>query len=237
VGKLEDLSLLYTSLQQLFIMFRPPRLDEASIRSIDFNRTSRLMLQDMREETWGWVVYHTTYRSDPAFHKAIEILTSWIKRGVYKDFHECGLENPDPTPNDQLWARHQLTVIEKPATLDGASLDTVRGHFEGWVEARNKRDSWNKYRACLVIDEAAVQRLGEAMTPEEHREKHRKHCRAELPQWFLPAVEAFPEIEVGETDFEGWMNCSVSTLMRLWGFMDDGMYMEDASHEAEDGVF
>lgn len=124
MGKLEDLSLslLYTSLQQLFIMFRPPHLGEASIRPIDFNRTSRRMLQDMREKTWGWVVYRTTYRSDPAFRKAIEILTSWIERGVYKDLPECGLENPDPTPNDQPWARHQLTVIEEPATLDGCGV-------------------------------------------------------------------------------------------------------------------
>jgi ribosome biogenesis GTPase A len=57
-------------------MFGPPQLDEVTIRSIDFNRTSRRMLQDMREESWGWVVYRTTYSSDPAFHKAIEILTS-----------------------------------------------------------------------------------------------------------------------------------------------------------------
>ncbi|KAJ5414296.1 hypothetical protein N7509_000923 [Penicillium cosmopolitanum] len=87
------------------------------------------------------------------------------------------------------------------------------------------------------MDEAAVQRLCEAMTPEEHREKHREHCYAELQQWFLPAVESFPEIEEGETDFEGWMNYSIFTLMRLWELLDDGMYMEDASHEAEDGVF
>jgi hypothetical protein len=157
---------------QLSIMFGP--LDKATIRSIDFNRTSQL--QDMREETWGWVVYRTTYRSDPAFHKAIEILTSWIKAGVYEDLNEYGLENPDPTPNDQLWARHQLTVIEEGGTLDGASLDIVRGHFEGWVKAQDKQDTWNKYRACLVIDEAAVQRLGEAMTPEEHQEKHGERC-------------------------------------------------------------
>ncbi|KAJ5110603.1 hypothetical protein N7532_001138 [Penicillium argentinense] len=85
-------------------MFGPPQLDEATIRPIDFNRTS-------------------------PFHEAIEILTSWIKAGVYEDFHEYGLDNPDPTPNDQLWARHQLTVIEEPATLDGTSLDEVRGAF------------------------------------------------------------------------------------------------------------
>ncbi|KAJ5859428.1 hypothetical protein N7534_004705 [Penicillium rubens] len=206
-------------------MFGP--LDKATIRSIDFNRTSRCMLQDMREETWGWVVYRTTYRSDPAFHKAIEILTSWIKAGVYEDLNEYGLENPDPTPNDQLWARHQLTVIEEGARLTGLR----------WVKAQDKQDTWNKYRACLVIDEAAVQRLGEAMTPEEHQEKHGERRYTELRQWFLPAVEAFLELEEGETDFEGWMNCSVFNLIRLWTSLDDGMYMEDASNEVQDGVY
>jgi hypothetical protein len=34
----------------------------------------------------------------------------------------------------------------------------------------------------------------------------------------------------GETDFEGWMNCSVFNLIRLWTSLDDGMYMEDASN-------
>jgi hypothetical protein len=111
------------------------------------------------------------------------------------------LENPDPTPNDQLWARHQLTVIEEPGTLDGASLDTVRGHFEGWVKAQDKQDAWNKYRAYLVMDEVAAQRLGEAMTPEEHWEKHGKRCYTELRQWFLPAVEAFPGTRRGRDRF------------------------------------
>ncbi|OQE14170.1 hypothetical protein PENFLA_c040G03437 [Penicillium flavigenum] len=179
-------------------MFGLPQLDEATIRSIDFNRTSRRILQDMCEESWGWV---------------------------------------DPTPNDQIWARHQLTVIEEPGTLDGALLDTVRGHFEGWVKAQDKQDAWNKYRACLVMDEGAAERLGEAMTPEEHREKHGERCYTELRRWFLPAVEAFPELEEGETDFEGWMNCSVFNLIRLWTSLGDGMYMEDASNEVQDGVY
>ncbi|KAJ9210775.1 hypothetical protein DTO166G4_7640 [Paecilomyces variotii] len=220
-------------------MFGPPQLNEATINSIDFNRTSRRMLHDMREKTWGWVVYRTTYRSDPAFRAAIEILTSWIKAGVYEDLHEYGLgKNPDSTPNDQLWACHQLTVIEEPATLNEASFDAVRGHFEGWVEAQDKKDAWNKYRACLVMDEEAVQRLGEAMTPEEHREKYGERCYAELRKWFVPVVEAFPELgEEEETDFEGWMNCSVFNLIRLWTSLGDGMYMEDASNEVQDGVY
>jgi hypothetical protein len=76
-------------LNDFSIMFGPPQLNEATIRPIDFNRTSRGMLQDMREETWGWVVYRTNYSPDPAFHKAIEILTSWIKAGVYEDLRDA----------------------------------------------------------------------------------------------------------------------------------------------------
>ncbi|KAJ5676772.1 uncharacterized protein N7477_002405 [Penicillium maclennaniae] len=116
-------------------MFGPPQLDEATIRSIDFNRTSRRMLQDM-----GWVVYRTTYRSVPAFHSNRN--PHFLDQG--------GSLRRSPR------ARHQLTVIEELATLHGASLDVVRGHFEGWVEAQDKQDACNKYRACLVMDEAAV---------------------------------------------------------------------------------
>jgi hypothetical protein len=49
---------------------------------LDRDRLSRRMLANIHErhqESWGWVVYRTTYKSDPAFCKAINIINSWIK--------------------------------------------------------------------------------------------------------------------------------------------------------------
>lgn len=97
-----------------------------------------------------------TYRSGPASYKTIDVLSSWIKEAVYSDIRESGIENADPTPTDQLWARHKLTVIEDAATLDGASIDAVQTRFEAWGKAQGKRDRWPKYRACVVLDEDAV---------------------------------------------------------------------------------
>lgn len=68
--------------------------------SRDRERVSRRILADIRgrqQTSWGWVVYRTTYKSDPAFRKVIDIINSWIKQEVYQDLHTTGLQNADPT--------------------------------------------------------------------------------------------------------------------------------------------
>jgi hypothetical protein len=93
-------------------MYSIPGLNQITL---DRSRQSRQILADVRErrqESWGWVVYRTTYKSDPAFGKAISIINSWIKREVYQDMHTMGLQDADPTPNNELWACHRLTIME-----------------------------------------------------------------------------------------------------------------------------
>lgn len=41
------------------------------------------------------------------------------------------------------------------------------------------------------------------MTAEEHLEQYWLDCPDEAPEWFVPVVEAFPELDVGDPDFEG----------------------------------
>jgi hypothetical protein len=67
------------------IMYSIPGLNQSTL---DRNRQSRRILADVRErrqESWSWIVYRITYKSDPAFGKAIDIINSRIKREVYRD--------------------------------------------------------------------------------------------------------------------------------------------------------
>jgi hypothetical protein len=200
------------------------------------------MLADIRkrrQESWGWVVYRTTYKSDSAFCKAINIINSWIKQEVYDDLRHAGVQDPDPTPNDELWACHRLTIVEDSQTLNGATIEDVRSHFQSWVEGQGHKDTWNKYRVCMVIDEENLQLLSEVPSAEEHAEMHGLYCVEEIREWYVKVVEAFPDPEEteGVEEYKGWMNCSIYALVRLWRCMDDGINMVDLFCDIEDGVF
>ncbi|PLB55402.1 hypothetical protein P170DRAFT_432945 [Aspergillus steynii IBT 23096] len=205
---------------------------------IDNHRVSRQLLRLIRREaTWGYVVYRTTYtpESNTQFPKVLEMLETWIKREIYKDLND--LENADPAPNNEIWARHRFTVIEDENALNGATIDTVRAHFEQWVEDKCQRDMWNKYRICMVIDDDILQRLVDVPTPEQHAEQHGDGCLQEIEKWYVKVIEPFFDPYNAAQDYEGWMNCSVYVLVRLWHLMDAGMDMETWFSAAEDGVY
>lgn len=51
-------------------------LNEADRDWQDQNRASRRRLANLREETRGWVVYRTTYKSNAMFQRVIDIIRS-----------------------------------------------------------------------------------------------------------------------------------------------------------------
>jgi hypothetical protein len=217
-------------------MYSIPGLNQITL---DRSRQSRQILADVRErrqESWGWVVYRTTYKSDPAFGKAISIINSWIKREVYQDMHTMGLQDADPTPNNELWACHRLTIMEDPERLNGASIRDVRSHFESWVEGQGMRDRWNKYRVCMMIDDEVLELLvNEVPLAEEHKEMHGVRYVEEINTWYVKVIEAFPEADEGDEDYEGWMKCSLYTMVRLWSSMGDATNMVNFWYRIEDG--
>jgi hypothetical protein len=196
-------------------------------------------IHERRQESWGWVVYRTTYKSDSAFCRAINIINSWIKREVYKDLRYSGVQDPDPTPNDELWACHRLTIMEDSQIFNGATIEDVRSYFESWVEGQGQRDKWNKYRVCMVINEEIIQLLNEVPSAEEHVEMHGLYCMKEIKEWYVKVVEAFPDPDETEDveEYKGWMNCSIYALLRLWISMDDAINMADLFSNTENGVF
>jgi hypothetical protein len=143
------------------------------------------------------------------------------------------------TPNDELWACHRLTIIEDSQAFDSATIEDVRSHFESWVEGQGQRDKWNKYRVCMVIDEETLQLLNEVPSAEGHAEMHGLYCVKEVKEWYVKVIEAFPDPEEteGVEEYEGWTDCLIYALVRLWHSMDDAINMVVIFCNTEDGVF
>ncbi|CAI7586168.1 unnamed protein product [Penicillium manginii] len=156
---------------------------------------------------WGYVIYRTTYtaESDAAFSHAIRYIEACLKNEFFKE------------------------VTQQPR----ASLETVRAHFEAWVDSQGMRDKFNKYRVCLIIDDESLQTLKD--TPVENAENDTVELR------FVKALEAFPIMDSLET-FPGWMKCWTQTLWFLWQNMGDGDEMRQLYDMIDDypgfeGVF
>jgi hypothetical protein len=129
--------------------------------------------------------------------------------------------------------------MEDSQTLDGATIEDVRSHFESWVEGQGQRDRWNEYRVCMIIDEEILQLLNKVPLAEEHAEMHGLYCVKEAKEWYVKVIEAFPDPEEieGVEEYEGWKDCSIYALVRLWHSTDDAINMVDIFCNTEDGVF
>lgn len=175
------------------------------------------------EDTRGYVIYRTTYtpESASAFPRIMEVLESYIKAEIDRELESSRrkIENPDLTPNNEVSARYVPVIMDDPC-FDGASIDSVRAHFESWVEGRNKRDRWNMYRMCMVIDDEVFQLLKDMPYTEESD-------LDALDKWYVKLVEPWADIPNGPPDYEGWIKWSIFLLYRFWDLMDDGAEMSD----------
>ncbi|KAK5800399.1 hypothetical protein VI817_002611 [Penicillium citrinum] len=167
---------------------------------------------------WGFVIYRTTYtaQSDAAWPQIIELIASYMKALLYHEYNDKKKDGDEPTVYDEIWARHQLTIMDD-RQFNGASVFDIQLHFEKWVEAQGKRDESTMYRMCMVIDDESIQTLLEA-PPGENRKLGR---RIGGPVRFVKVVEAFPELDSLD-EFQGWMKCEINALWPLWKMMSDG---------------
>lgn len=163
---------------------------------------------------WGYVIYRTTYNteSDSAFPHAIKYIEACLKAEFFTEVTQQPRYRNNDVPA-YVWSKYQSTIIEDPTQFDGASLEMVRAHFEAWVDSQGKRDNFNKYRVCLIIDEESLQTLKDA--PVEDAENDDDELR------FVKALEAFPIVDSLDT-FPGWMKCWIQTLWFLWENMGNG---------------
>jgi hypothetical protein len=155
-------------------------------------------IHEWRQEPWDWVVYRTTYKSDPAFCKAIDIINSWIKREVYQDPRYSGvkIQIPHLMTSYGLVIAWLLWKIHKHLTA--RRLRTFVPILNLWVEGQGQRDKWNKYRVYMVIDEEILQLLNEVLLAKEHAEMHSLYYVKEVKEWYIKVVKAFPDPEETE---------------------------------------
>ncbi|GIC94626.1 uncharacterized protein Aud_001955 [Aspergillus udagawae] len=112
-------------------------------------------------------------------------------------------------------------------------LHSVRSHFETWIDDRasgrgREKQDWGhptQRHVCLVVDEEVCQVLAKAdAKPFWEGSEEEKNSWQYLDEWWLKAVEPWPEIDELErehTGFDGTMKASVLALWRLWGHMDN----------------
>lgn len=65
------------------------------------------------------------------------------------------------TASDEVFARYTIEVLSKYSSLNGASTDTVREHFQDWI--MQKRGSTQggdmRYVFCIILDTETIQKL------------------------------------------------------------------------------
>jgi hypothetical protein len=183
---------------------------------------------------WGYVIYRTTYtaESNTTFPHAIRYIEACLKDELFYPGPQKAQPGYDNNSLRQVWSKYQSTIIEDPTQFDGVSLETVRAHFEAWVDSQGKRDRFNKYRVCLIVDEESLQTLKNA--PVENVGDDDEELRIVI------ALEAFRIMDSLDT-FPGWMKCWTHTLWFLWENMGDGDEMRRLYDSIDDspieGVF
>ncbi|KAJ5323141.1 hypothetical protein N7452_011430 [Penicillium brevicompactum] len=178
---------------------------------------------------WGFVIYRTTYstESDTLFPDAIRFIEGCIKEEFFEETKQFSTNEPN-----EIWAKHRSTIVQDPAQFDGASLETIRAHFEAWVDAQDMRDSWTKWRMCMIIDEESLQTLKGA--PIETLEDGSLDADKELR--YVKVLEAFPIVDKYDI-FPGWMKCWPYVLFDLWSMMGDGDEMRMSFCRIDDDPF
>ncbi|THC94280.1 hypothetical protein EYZ11_006253 [Aspergillus tanneri] len=100
--------------------------------------------------------------------------------------------------------------MEDSAQFDRASIESICVYFEAWVDAQEQRDSLNKCRMCIVIDEESLQML--LGTSAEALKKEDPYHPDETLR-YVKVLEAWPIIH----------HLTLSrVLLDLWPTMCDG---------------
>ncbi|GKZ72958.1 hypothetical protein AnigIFM60653_002053 [Aspergillus niger] len=158
--------------------------------------TAELHNRLQTEQHWGYTIYRTTFsaQADAAFPTILRYLDACIKKSLFSECASYSQDFPgvDPAIYEGIWARYQSTVIEDAARFTGASIESVRDHFEAFVEGQDRRDLFNSDRMCIVIDEESLLTLLDASV--EGLEAEGSTHVHETTR-FLKVLEAWPTVD------------------------------------------
>jgi hypothetical protein len=132
--------------------------------------TIRASLHDHKLKKWGLLLYRCDYSSDEAWTSLLATVHAEMQLGLEV------LKAPD------LLSSLDMTVQEDCATLDGASVNTVRDVFKAWVEGDEAKEElseapypgpfwYARYTYCVHIDAAAVESVARAAVEHAKRQE------------------------------------------------------------------
>lgn len=176
-------------------------------------------------DTWGWVVYRCTYRSD---HDWSEFINK-VKALSRQFLDQRGAT--EAIADKQIW-----TFIDDRERLENANKAVVRRMFNDWVhspeaaaEQPNARApipevQLPRYLYCMHVDEASLQSLlddsrdwhvniiNRHWIPEEEESDYEDSEDDEIPDE-VRAAKILPEIEGCTEEDVGWMKFSEGILL------------------------
>lgn len=108
------------------------------------------------------------------FATGLEILTAHLRQDIFHDAKQ-DVEDEEPLddfPNQQIWQRLRLDVIDDRTAFDGAPPATIQKHFQAWIEEQGyylpnskspdpslEMAGSSAYRFCIIVDAEVLQNL------------------------------------------------------------------------------
>ncbi|KPM46252.1 hypothetical protein AK830_g248 [Neonectria ditissima] len=117
------------------------------------------IIRDIQEtgfQHWGFVIYRCAYASNLQWESYLEFFKARLKQ----DLEHLEL---DTLP----WQYLEWTIIEDPASLDGATKQNVRDHFSNWVAEKAADGSqpdfckigicdMARFKYCIYVDQKCL---------------------------------------------------------------------------------
>lgn len=194
-----------------------PRNPQMTWQNNSADRIER-QLQVDHHQTWGFVIYRTTYDSDADWAEFLRRLRFHMEDAF--DYYN----------GRDILEKFTLTVVDDRAAFDGATTDTVRRHFQQWSLTAYPREQQHQggarigaspryYYAVQVDQEALHAIVHDAPAPPEPDTTTKGWVKVIDKSWYLGRNEGAHEHMVlapleGVTQKDvGWMKVRYQSLM------------------------
>lgn len=205
-----------------------PRNPRISRHSSHADRIEAQM-QANGHQTWGYVIYRTTYDSEADWAEL-------LRRLRFQMNQEMEFYNGQDILDLFTW-----TIFDDHSLFDGADTATIRRHFKQWTETALRSEQQRpgadrevrmgtspRYRFCVQVDAEALKSVVHDAPPPEENDVSSKGWVKLINKVWMPRSENpifrgrppdtnFYEAIEGVTDNDvGWMKCPYHSVMGEW---------------------
>lgn len=175
--------------------------------------------------TWGFLIYRTTYtpQSEERFPAILETIRSLMRPYILREQAQVseflGPSHPEVTGYDMIWPRYRPVLMNNPE-FDKMPLSSVRSHFESWIKSQDEALTLpSQQHICLVIDNDAVEACAHARPLREGETTRELRRNGNRQNWWVRAVEAWPELDESSDGYDGTMRVSLFDVWDLWALV------------------